>query len=88
VSGKNQQTNQNQERVIANCNQLGFHPTKVLCGRTSYVCGDEGELLVRSVLLADVATEYSLALQDSGLGDYRLMGCGMLIPHKDTGAVN
>jgi len=40
------------------------------------------------VLLADVPVIESLTLQDYGLGDGRTMGCGLLIPHKDTGAVH
>ena len=29
-----------------------------------------------------------MILQENGLGDGRTMGCGLFIPHKDTGAVN
>jgi hypothetical protein len=39
-------------------------------------------------LLADVPAPSSVVMQHDGLGDGRLIGCGLLIPHKDTGAVN
>ena len=75
-------------RVIDSCNQLGYTPSKLLCGRSNTLATTSEPVTVRSVLLADVPAEYSLQLQDAGLGDLRLMGCGILIPHKDTAAVN
>lgn len=76
------------DRVIEQCRSLGFSPTKILCGREQYVKTPTGPQHTRSVLLADVPALHSIALQDNGLGDGRTIGCGMLIPHKDTGAVN
>lgn len=76
------------QHVIQECEQLGFAPTKLLCGKTHVVATDQGNVSTRSVLLADVPVEKSLTLQDHGLGDFRLMGCGLLIPHKDTAAVS
>ena len=75
-------------RVVSSCGQLGYTPGKILCGRSATISTDNGLVMARSVLLADVPAEYSLLLQDKGLGDLRLTGCGLLIPHKDTGAVN
>jgi CRISPR-associated protein Cas6 len=75
-------------RVISDCEQLGFAPTKVLCGRSLPIATTDGPVIARSILLADVPREHSLSLQERGLGDLRLMGCGIVIPHKDTGAVN
>jgi len=76
------------EQVAKQCSTLGFTSTKVLCGREQQVKTRDGDLLTRSVLLADVPPAHSLALQDHGLGDGRTFGCGLLIPHKDTNAVN
>ena len=67
---------------------MGFSPNKLMCGRTQSITSSKGALLTRSVLLADVPNEASVKLQDTGIGDYRLLGCGILIPHKDTDAVN
>jgi len=63
-------------------------PTKVMCGKTQDLASSGGIIRARSVLLADVPAPNSVTLQDQGLGDYRTMGCGLLIPHKDTGAVD
>lgn len=76
------------QQVMNDCKALGYTPTKILCGRLSTMTTAAGVISARSVLLADVPFEYSLLLQEQGLGDLRLMGCGILIPHKDTGAVS
>ena len=76
------------DKVIETCESVGFSPNKLMCGRTQSITSSKGALLTRSVLLADVPNEASVKLQDSGIGDYRLLGCGILIPHKDTDAVN
>lgn len=75
-------------KVIETCESVGFTPNKLMCGRTQSIASNNGPLLTRSVLLADVPDEASVKLQDTGIGDYRLLGCGILIPHKDTDAVN
>ncbi len=75
------------QHVIDDCKSLGFQPTKLLCGRNNYLSTPAGTLEARSILIADVPIEYSMPLQEKGLGDFRLMGCGMLIPHKGTDAV-
>ncbi len=76
------------ENVVQHCIELGFSPTKVMCGLTHNVATHAGLRRTRSVLLADVPTQASIALQDNGVGDGRLMGCGLFIPHKDTQAVH
>lgn len=76
------------EQVIDQCGLFAFSPTKILCGREHTVNTPKGPRLTRSVLLADVPVMQSLQLQENGLGDGRTMGCGIFIPHKDTGAVN
>lgn len=75
-------------KVIEVCESVGFTPNKLMCGRSQSIASPQGRLLTRSVLLADVPNEASVKLQDNGIGDYRLLGCGIMIPHKDTDAVN
>ncbi len=76
------------ERTIEACKNHRFSPTKILCGKEHTINTANGPRLTRSVLLADVPVIESLTLQDHGIGDGRTMGCGLLIPHKDTGAVH
>jgi len=75
------------DRVVSACKTLDFTPNKVLCGKTQRINSGDRYITTRSVLLADVPIELSLLLQDGGIGDRRLQGCGILIPHKDTAAV-
>lgn len=76
------------QQAIDDCEKLGYRPTKLLCGRSQIVTTPTGKVTARSLLLADVPAEYSIMLQDCGLGSFRLMGCGIVIPHKDTSAVS
>ena len=60
---------------------------KALCGKTSVLATPRGEILARSLLLADLSAAESLRLQQHGLGPHRLLGCGIFIPHKGIDAV-
>jgi len=76
------------DRIVEQCQQYDFTPTKVLCGREHTIATDNGPTLTRSVLLADVPETASVNMLDNGLGDGRRMGCGLFIPFKDTNAVH
>ncbi|WP_428623943.1 type I-MYXAN CRISPR-associated protein Cas6/Cmx6 [Sedimenticola sp.] len=69
---------------VAELKQAGLRCKKVLCGKeTSFVLPD-GELLTRSLLIADLPLSDAVRLQEIGLGPHRLkmLGCGLFIPHK------
>lgn len=73
--------------VIKECQVLGYTPTKILCGKTHLLQTGTELIMTRSVLLADVPTEYSMLLQENGLGLFRNLGCGLMLPHKGTNPV-
>ena len=75
------------DAVVAQCRLIGFQPTKLLCGKSHQIATSQGQICARSVLLADVPKDHSLHIQDTGLGELRTMGCGLVIPHKDTGSI-
>lgn len=60
---------------------------KFMCGRSRLARTGEGEIAGFSVMLHEVLLEESLALQQRGLGGGRMLGCGMLVPHKSIRAV-
>ncbi|HUL95852.1 MAG TPA: type I-MYXAN CRISPR-associated protein Cas6/Cmx6 [Usitatibacter sp.] len=62
---------------------LGVRPGRMLCGRVSLVATPERVYRARSLMVAGLAQEQSLALQRQGLGAGRALGCGLFIPHKD-----
>ena len=71
------------EFVVAALKGMGIKPKKLLCGTETPVTHEQGTLLTRSLMLADLSVEESLKLQTLGIGSHRYMGCGIFIPHKD-----
>lgn len=55
---------------------------KMLCGKSYTLRTPEGELLTRHLMVADQTNDSSIQLQQYGLGEGRLLGCGLLLPHK------
>jgi hypothetical protein len=39
-------------------------------------------------MIADLRKSESVTLQEKGIGDYRLLGCGLFVPQKDIVSVN
>ncbi len=64
---------------------LGIRPGTMLCGRMTPVATPARTYQTRSLMLAGLTPEQSLALQRQGLGAERKLGCGLFIPHKDIG---
>lgn len=62
---------------------LGIEAARMLCGRVTPVATPARRYQTRSLMLAGLAPEHSLALQRQGLGAERKLGCGLFIPHKD-----
>jgi CRISPR-associated protein Cas6 len=64
---------------------LGVEASTMLCGRDVTLATPEATYRTRSLMLAGLTPEQSLALQCHGLGEARKLGCGLFIPHKDVG---
>ena len=62
---------------------LGIRAERMVCGRVTPVATPARTYQARSLMLAGLALEQSLLLQQSGLGAGRTLGCGLFIPHKD-----
>jgi len=62
---------------------LGIQPGRMVCGRTTAIATPGRTYHVRSLMLAGLTPNHSLALQELGLGAERKLGCGLFIPHKD-----
>ena len=61
---------------------------KMLPGKMTVIDAPDGPLATRSLMLADLAAEESLRLQQHGLGPCRYFGCGLFIHYKGIKAVN
>lgn len=61
--------------------------TKTVCGKRQGRALDGGTLTTFSLMLHALSQVDSLRVQESGLGAYRLLGCGIFVPHKSAAAV-
>ncbi|MGD1983946.1 MAG: type I-MYXAN CRISPR-associated protein Cas6/Cmx6 [Chromatiaceae bacterium] len=75
------------QRVVSQLAERGIRVRKALSGKTTELQGPEGPILTRSLMIADLAADESVRLQQEGLGPLRHMGCGIFIPHKGIEAV-
>ena len=75
------------ERVASALETLSVSTRKLLCGRSHRIESGQTKLFARSLLIADLGPEESLAVQCRGIGPGRLLGCGLFVPHKDIGPV-
>ena len=76
------------ERVAAELEARPIVARKLLCGRSHRIETANGVLTVRSLLIADLSSDDSLAIQCRGIGSGCLLGCGLFVPHKDIGPVH
>ena len=56
--------------------------SKMICGRSAEIRRGEESQFTRALMVADLEPEESVTLQRRGLGEGRLLGCGLFIPHK------
>ena len=61
---------------------LAIHARKAVCGRARSIGTPQGALRTRSLMLAELTPQESIALQRHGLGSQRQLGCGLFVPHK------
>ena len=69
-------------RSRQNCSELGIVVTRMICGRSGQIRSQQGALFTRALLVADLKPEESVCLQQRGLGDAQLLGCGLFVPHR------
>jgi CRISPR-associated protein Cas6 len=74
-------------RIVRHRSERGIRVKKALCGKTTEVAGPDGPVQTRSIMIAGLAAEESVRVQQEGIGPLRHMGCGIFIPHKGIDAV-
>jgi len=65
----------------------GIQVKKMMAGRAHVLRMPGKDLYTRSLMIDGLEVEESIYLQQNGLGDGRLVGCGLFIPHKGIDAV-
>ena len=83
---------QNEEEFLSAIrNELKNHNIfikKAICGKTKSLTIDGNKKFTRSLMIADLSKENSILLQDLGVGEGRVFGCGIFLPHKSIDAVS
>jgi len=62
-------------------------PESMITGKAHVASTPEGAVRGFSLLLHGLTPKQSLAVQESGLGEGRKLGCGIFVPHKSVVAV-
>ncbi len=60
---------------------------QLITGKTHELRGAQGRVHGFSLMLHGLGAAESLALQETGLGAHRALGCGIFVPHKSVVAV-
>ncbi len=62
--------------------QMNIKVCKMICGRCGEIRTADETIFTRALMVADLEAEESVALQQHGLGQGRILGCGLFVPHK------
>ena len=58
-----------------------------ICGKTNTLKINHEKTSTRSLMLPGLSKQQSILIQDKGLGEGRIFGCGLFVPHKSIDAV-
>jgi len=61
---------------------LGIICNKMLCGKSISIQISDKMVLTHSLMIADLSFPDAVKLQQLGIGEHRLYGCGIFTPHK------
>lgn len=75
------------KRMVETLRSRNIPVKKAMPGKTVDIHTPNGTLATRSLMVADLTTDDSIALQQHPLGEHRLLGCGIFLPHKGIEAV-
>jgi hypothetical protein len=67
---------------------LGIQPKKMLVGLERKIQTPDGIIHTRSLMVADLRKAESVKLQEQGIGNHRLLGCGLFVPQKGIDSVD
>jgi len=60
----------------------GVKVRKLICGKSGSLKTPDGALATQHLMVADLESDLSIKIQQHGLGEGRLLGCGLFLPHK------
>jgi CRISPR-associated protein Cas6 len=75
------------QKCFQQLSSLDIQVKKMMAGLKNKIKTDNGIVYTRSLMLADLKKDESIRLQEKGLGDYRLLGCGLFVPQKNIESI-
>ena len=72
------------QRIINELRGMSLRFKKILCGKEHRLNTPQGELVTRSLLVAELSFDDAITLQERGVGakSHKKLGCGLFIAHK------
>ena len=67
---------------------MNIKVSKMICGKTGEIRTAGETIFTRALLVADLDAEESVTLQQLGIGEDQMLGCGLFVPHKGIDAVH
>ena len=67
---------------------INIEVSKMICGRSGTIRTADGLIFTRALMIADLEPEESVTLQQQGLGEGRMLGCGLFVPHRGIDPVH
>lgn len=61
---------------------MNIEVKKMICGRSGAIRSADGPIFIRALMIADLEPQESVTLQQQGLGEGRMLGCGLFVPHR------
>ena len=86
VAARNSEETDFVDMVSGALSELGIRAPWI-CGRRGACQTRAGSTTTFSLMVHNLSNTDSLRLQELGLGELRLLGCGIFVPHKTTAAV-
>ena len=68
--------------------KTSFKVKKMLCGKKHTIVTPDYSFTARNLMIADLDSDTSIKIQQLGLGEHKVLGCGLFIPHKGIKSLN
>ena len=70
------------QQAVDELKAINIPPRKLLSGKAKNFSTPDGDITTRSLMVADLEPMEAVRLQETGIGDGRMLGCGLFVPHK------
>ena len=67
---------------------MSIRVSKIISGKPGEIRAAGENIFTRALMVADLEPEESVTLQQLGIGEDQMLGCGLFVPHKGIDAVH